>query len=189
MNKTILIVTGGLGSGGLERITTNIANIYASKGWVVIISCLLDETGTSFYHLDESIQLSFYYQSKYYVKKNRHFSKIVKWIKYLKSLKKQFNPDVVLAMTLRICSLCILSLKTNNNRIVLREISDPKSKARSKVSNFINFIICSRVSSVIFQTNWEKECYPKYLQKKGYVIPNPISVSCVVRFCSLRTHL
>ena len=178
-NKTIFIVTGGMGSGGLEKITSTLANIYSKKGWNVVVVCLLEDSKTSFYPLNKNVILTCFKWSGFYKKKKRHFFNVFNWIKFLKSLRKKYNPSIVLAMTLRICSLCMFAFRLKNTRVVLREISDPKSVARSKISNFISFLVCHKVSSIIFQTEWEKQCYPKKLRNKGTVIPNPINVDII----------
>lgn len=58
----------------------------------------------------------------------------------------------------------------------MREISDPKSKVRSPFVDFFLFRICKSIDSIIFQTEWEKRCYPSFLQEKGVVVFNPIKV-------------
>ena len=54
-NKTLMIVTVSLTSGGLERIVANIANRYVSKGWSVHILTLLDPNESVFVQLDQRV--------------------------------------------------------------------------------------------------------------------------------------
>ena len=83
-------------------------------------------------------------------------------------------------MTLKIASLCILSRRKENIRICLRETSDPKSKVRNRITDNFLFFICRKIDAIIFQTQWEKLCYPKFLQKRGLVIPNPVDVKQIL---------
>ena len=55
--KTLMIVTGGLGTGGLERISSFVANKFCEKGWkVVVLTLLQKETSKkSFQILNENV--------------------------------------------------------------------------------------------------------------------------------------
>ena len=174
-NKKIVIVTGSLGSGGLERVTALIANWYASKNWNVYIVLLLNVGDNCFVDLDPNVNI-ISYPNKAEPNSIKKLFLSIKWISFLKKVFKQIKPSVVLAMTLKICALCCLSCN-KTTRIVMREISDPKSKVRNRIVDRILFLITQkRVNSIIFQTNWERSCYPLIMQKKGSVIPNPVLV-------------
>lgn len=181
-NKKLIIITGNLGSGGLERITSNIARRYSKKGWRVRILTLLDMADEPFVDIDESIEIVKF--NKFSSRKLDKLSKILlinKWIKFIEDQFNDFVPSNVLCMTLKIASLALKAKKRTklNFRIVLREISDPKSPSRSQLENHICFKIAKDIDGIIFQTEWEKKCYPKIMQDKGSVIPNPVSVNIV----------
>ena len=170
-NNKLLIVTASLGLGGIERMSARISQKYVEKGWSVGIVCLMPKQDKEFYEIDQRIKI---YNFENYSKKK--VLNIFKWINFLKKIDKEFKPTNILAMTIKICSLCILSFKRKSVRIVLRETCDPCSIARSKIMNKITFFLCRNVNGIIFQTNWEKKCYPRRMQKKGVVIPNPIKI-------------
>lgn len=179
-NNTIVFVTGSLSSGGLEKIVANLANFYASKKTKVVIVCLLSDGSDTFQKIDPSIEVNYFYSNK--KKKRIKMFNTISWVKYLKSIFEYYSPSIVVAMSLKIASLCSMAKRDKKIRLVMREMSDPKSKARSSLSNHICFIICKhKVNGVIFQTEWEQSCYPRYLRNKGIVIPNPVSVSGVTR--------
>jgi glycosyltransferase involved in cell wall biosynthesis len=182
MGNNLLIITGNMGSGGLERVTANVANEYAKMGWNVKILSLLDPKQKVFVSLHNNVELSFFdgfYKKRFPTKLGKIFL-TKKWISFIKKEIGLFKPDNVLCMTLKICALtCIACKRKKDVRIVMREISDPKSKDRSQFENMLCFRICKRVDHIIFQTNWEKSCYPKYLRDKGSVVPNPAEVKTV----------
>ena len=173
--KRIIIVTGSLGSGGLERVTALIANHYSNKGWSVFVLCLLSKDNNVFVKLNDDVNVIFY-PIKKDISSLGKFIIFRKWISFLKQVFKDIKPDNVLAMTLKIGALCSLSIP-KKVRLTLREINDPKSKVRSRFIDSILFFICKRVDSIIFQTEWEAKCYPKKLKIKGRVVPNPIDVN------------
>lgn len=178
-NKRIVIVTTTLEAGGLEKMVSCIGNYYSDKRWDVTIVCLMNETKEVFYELNNIDVLFFNYNSKF---SNIRYTP--KWIKYLRSVFVDKKPDIVLAMTLKIAALCSVAKKREPFRLVMREISDPKSKSRSRLFDLLLFRLCKKIDGIIFQTKWEKKCYPKYLQKKGEVIPNPCEVQELERTIS-----
>lgn len=161
--------------GGLEKITTNLANYLSKQGHFVAIVCLFDINGKHF-ELDKKIKIISFKSKNNKIAK---FLNIGRWIVFLKRVIQQEKPTNVLAMTLKIASLCSLAKnKKHNFRLTMREISDPKSKVRSRLFDRFCFSICkNKVDNLIFQTNWEKSCYPNFLQKKGFVIPNPVEIT------------
>lgn len=167
-----MIVTASLGCGGLEKITTEIANYYVRRGWGVRILCLMSYDKSIFYKLSTNVEVVFFN-----IKRNRkNIFNVPGWISFIKHNMLEFNPSHILAMTLKIGALCSLSKKNRLIRLSMREISDPKSSSRSRFVDRILFLLCGRIDSIIFQTNWEKQCYPMKMQKKGHVIPNPCNV-------------
>lgn len=174
-NKTLAIVTGSLGSGGLEKVTSLIANWYVQNGWKVYIILLLDVGKKVFVQLDERIDVIFY-ENKKEPGKIKKLLIARKWISFLKEKFNTIQPTIVLAMTLKIAALCSRSIP-NDVRLVMREISDPKAKVRNVAFDKMLFnIVSKKVDSIIFQTSWEQKCYPKSLREKGFVVPNPIMV-------------
>lgn len=172
--KNIFIVTGSLGAGGIEKVTSRIANYYVDKGYEVTICCLFKGEDKIFVPLNEKINVMFFQGIKETAK-----HKILmtgEWIKFLNKAFREKKPDYVLAMTLKIGALCLLARRKMDIRVSFRETCDPRSKVRSVFFDRVLCLICKNTNGIIFQTEWEKSCYPKYMQSKGRVIPNPVSV-------------
>lgn len=172
--KKLTIITVSLESGGLERIVSNIANIYVSKGWKVDVLTLLNPEGKVFVKLDNRVNHIFFKDIKTHPSSFQKLISVPKWIKFIRQHLQETNPDCILAMTIKIGSMTILANKNKSTRIVVREISDPKSKARNQFMNLICFKICKKADGFIFQTEWEKSCFPKKIQQIGQVIANPV---------------
>lgn len=175
--KCLMILTGGLGTGGLERISCFVANKFSEKGWKVVILTLLQgkEEKSSFQSLNQNVQV-FHYPGKNDPIRHKYTSVLV-WNKMIKDATRLYKPDSILAMTFKIASLVCIAAPKYASKITIREISDPKSKVRNPIINWLTEILCRNVKNVIFQTNWEKKCYRGRMQRKGVVIPNPISIS------------
>lgn len=174
--KTLMIVTGGLGTGGLERISCFIANSFIEKGWKVVILTLLQRTSDScsFQSLNKNIIVKNYDGRQNPLK--HKFLAIGTWRKMIKNYTNEFNPDCILAMTFKIASMVCLFAPKMSNRVTVREISDPKSKVRNRIVNLLTEFFCRKVKNIIFQTHWEKDCYHNTIKNKGVVIPNPLTI-------------
>ena len=176
--KTLMIITGGLGTGGLERISCFVANKFCEKGWRVVILTLLQkgEDTKSFQYLNQNVDVVFF-TGPFEPLSNK--TKAIKyWKQMIKSTTKQYNPDSILAMTFKVASMVCLFAPKYARRTTIREISDPKSKVRNQFVNKLTEFLCRNVKNIIFQTKWEKSCYGRRIQEKGIVIPNPLSISC-----------
>lgn len=175
--KTLMIVTGGLGTGGLERISCFVANTFSNKGWKVVILTLLQTQNEkkSFQLLNSNVDVvPFCGNFNPLLRKKKA---IKYWRKMIKENTKKYTPDSILAMTFKIASLVCLFAPKFAKKVTIREISDPKSKVRNQFVNKLTEILCWRVKNIIFQTRWEKSCYSKKIQRKGEVIPNPLSIA------------
>ena len=174
-SKKLMIVTVSLGSGGLERMVANIANKYIEKGWKVCVLTLLNPEGNVFVKLDkEVVHYDFKDISSAFASSFEKARKTKKWIRFIRQHICDFRPDCILAMTIKIGSMVVIANKKHKSRVVVREISDPKSKARNQLVNKICFHFCKKADGFIFQTEWEKSCFPKKIQNIGMVIPNPV---------------
>lgn len=179
--KTLMIVTGGLGTGGLERISCFVANTFSNKGWKVVVLTLLQtkKDEKSFQNLNDNVDvIPFYGDFDPLLKKHRA---IKHWKKMIQENTRKYKPDSILAMTFKIASLVCVFAPKFARRVTIREISDPKSKVRNPLTNKLTEILCRNVKNIIFQTRWEKSCYSKKIQNKGEVIPNPLSIDLKLR--------
>lgn len=174
--KTLMIVTGGLGTGGLERISCFVANKFCEKGWNVVILTLLQKESEerSFQILNKSVKV-IHYQGK----KDPLYHKIsslFEWRRMIRRSVKEYKPDSILAMTFKVGSMMCLFAPKYAKKVTIREISDPKSKVRNQFVNWLTEVFCRKAKNIIFQTNWEKSCFHKRIRNKGVVIPNPLSI-------------
>ena len=173
--KTLLLITGSWGAGGLEKISSNIANRYSDKGWKVIYLALFEEEANPFFAMRDGIVLV---HGKYKRNPVAHkYSSLRKWIKLIRGTCKKYDPDCIICMTFKIGSLLRLASKKYLKRTTIREIADPASN-KNKLVILTNQLLCQSAKNFIFQTNWEKQCYNKKISRKGIVVYNPCVLTC-----------
>lgn len=159
------IIIGHLGLGGAERVAANLANWFTNKGDSVVFFTT-KKPAEKEYHIETSI-------ARHCCFAESHF-KIISNLR--KALKKE-NPDVVLIMSTPMCVYAIPALSGLRIPKVVSERSAPGNakikKSTRKISNFLMRF----ADAYVFQTNGAKSYFDEDIQRKGYVIPNPLVVS------------
>lgn len=167
--KRITFFIGSLGRGGAERVISILANHYCNKGWNVDIALLLDtKVG---YELDERIRIIDLTECGNYVKA------MPKWLIKIRKYIKTEHPDRIISFVGRINILVLTAKLGLKVKTIVSERNDPKHDGRGKAITFYTNLIYKNADAIIYQTQYEKSCFSKNLNNKGYIIPNPVSVN------------
>lgn len=171
-----MIVTGALGTGGLERITAFVGNFFVQQSWKVVIVTLLQRPSPDahFQQLSDEITI-LPFQGKN-DPTDRKYRSILEWRRMIKKATRTYRPDSILAMTFKIASMVCLFAPKYANRVTVREINDPKAKGRNPMIRLLTELLCRKVKNIIFQTEYERSCYHRNIRAKGVVISNPLSI-------------
>ena len=160
----ISFVTNGLTSGGSERVLSLVANEFAKRGYDVEILSYMDTV--VFYELEPNIRVLFMDREA----KSHSMLKKILWLrKYVKSNK----PDVVIAFLQRVYCLTIMSLLGTGIPVISSERNDPRYY--NKLYKLLMRIFLPFTSRHIVQTQSIKEYFPKAIQRKTTIIPNPVN--------------
>lgn len=167
--KKITFFIGSLGRGGAERVISILANHYCKKGWNVDIALLLNtKVG---YELEDKIRIVDLTECGSYVKA------MPKWLIKIRRYIKSEHPDRIVSFVGRI-NLLVLTAKIGLNvKTIVSERNDPKHDGRGKAISFYTNLIYKKADAIVYQTEYEKSCFSKSLDEKGYIIPNPVSVN------------
>jgi len=169
--KNILFIVGSMGAGGLEKVTSIVANHYAKKGNNVFILQLLSPE--VFQILDSNIKIIKFTDTKIKSSQVRYF---FRWIKCIKKCIEELSIDTIIAMTFKIGALTVLANKKRKAKLIVREVNDPIYTGGNKILFKIIDKIVSKADAIIFQTEWEKKCHSKKCAQIGHIIYNPIIV-------------
>jgi len=167
--QKIAFVIGGMGKGGAERVVSNLVGYYHHAGFEIEIVMLLHNKVE--YDLPRDVKLTYIDSRKY--------SPVLKplvWLKKLRDIIKEDKPDVIVSFFARINLLVLLAAIGIDIPVYISERNDPKDDGRSIVIRFLTSILYPLSKGIVFQTDHAYRCFPKAIQKKGVIIPNPINI-------------
>ena len=160
MNK-IVFITNRLIGGGSERVLVTLANSFYKKGYQVsIISFQKGET----YQIEKGIKV---YAIGGKNSKINHIKKIRKYVHMIK-------PDTVISfeyfVNMQVAVSC-MGMKTN---LIASERNDPSQRGGGFPTRIIRNMLYGLVDCLVCQTPDAKRYFPRRIQKKTLIIPNPI---------------
>lgn len=159
----ISFVTANLGSGGAERVISLLANQFCLRGYEVEIIFFRDRL--IFYELDERVKVVISGEEC-------HFDAMWRKMLWLRKYIKTTKPDVVVPFRVSVYCTTILSLFGINTPIVASERIDPHIP--DSYWTVLRKLLLPFVKHLVVQTSYIKSYYPKFIQKKTSVIPNPV---------------
>lgn len=170
MAKEIIILTISMGNDGAERILSELSREWIKQGHkVTIIQTGADNYGVS-YKLSKDIEVL-----------NIHATSNIKVIRYLQEIKNTIGilkqrPDATvvsfIVASIFICGVASFFVK---NRIVVSERNNPKECPAGKLQQKLRDWAFYHADVCVFQTEDAMRMFPKRVQNKGIIIPNPIN--------------
>lgn len=164
------IIIGSLGYGGAEKVTLRLAEWFIKKGNLVSIYTTMNPPERE-YKLLEDI-------NRYMCHTERRGLNL---IKKLRNTIRNDRPDIIIVMDTPMCVYAVPALIGLRIPFIVSERSNPKTESIKKITKILSHILMKIANGFIFQTNNAKKCYSKYIQKKSYVIPNPLKIEDLPR--------
>ena len=163
--KKILFIIGSLSNGGAERVVATLSAGLSEIGYKITIVTIFDDK--NIYVTDNQIKIvSIKSDSK---------NKVLKSYKIVKNLRKHLhNADVVISFTAKINMYVILANSFLKKRIIVSERSDPSKNPANKITQQTRNFLYNYVDALVCQTPDALEYFPKGVQKKSVIIPNPL---------------
>lgn len=166
MVKKVLFINRRLSVGGSERVMALLANGMAEEGIKVDMAVIQNMERT--YEVDDRVNII---QLDY--DGCNFLTRTLKRIKMLRKIMKEGNYDGVISFLHIINFLTIIAGRGIKN-IVVSERADPRMAATMLI-RFGRKYLYPKAAKLVFQTEDAKSCFPNKIQKKGYIIPNPIN--------------
>lgn len=172
----ITIVTHTLAGGGCARVISELANWFVKNG--IRCNIITETVSTVFYKTNKSVTIS------YLCPKSKITNgDIFKSYKKLRWLVRKSRPNVVLAMPEKVNVWVTIALIGTGVPLVVSERNSPNLYPYSKVKRALRKMLypfC--VDGFIFQTGDASRYFPKSIQKKGIILPNPLDLKRIPIF-------
>lgn len=170
MKKEIIIVTISLGNDGAERILTELSRQWVQEGHhITVIQTSPNRYGNE-YALAEDIELIQIHTTS--------SNKVIRFIQEIKELIKilKTRPDATCLSFLSASSFILaISSWFVKNRIVFSERNNPRKVPVGWHQQALRNFAFLFADAVVFQTEDAKSYFPRSVQKRGVIIPNPIN--------------
>ena len=170
-NKKIAFYIGSLTKGGAERVITNLAEYFYSKGYQVwMITKFRAETE---YSLSEGIVRIIADLTKEEEKGRirNFFNRTLK----LRKIIKEIHPDVVVSFIGKSNLRTIAATRGTGIPAVVSVRSNPTREIGSGWKRLFTFLLFGMAEGVVLQTTEAKEFFPKWIQKKAIVLQNSLN--------------
>jgi glycosyltransferase involved in cell wall biosynthesis len=158
--------------GGAERVVTNLAGQFADHGYEVYIAT--ETQGDDEYELDSRVKRMHIGLDEKQEKKGRVL-KFLYRITNLRRFLKKCNPDIVVAFA-RKANYRALTATIGTKIPVIISIRIAPVGSYDYLSDKLQIpILFRRAAGCVFQTQEQKEFFPKYVQNKSRIILNAIN--------------
>lgn len=161
-----------LEQGGAERVVSTLANYLCQEDYEIIVATQWQ--GKVEFTLDERVKRIHVGLREADEGKNR-FLKIGLRFKYLRDVIREEKPDIILSFTRRPNYRALVSACGTGVPVVPAVRQDPKSYYNSIVDKLLIPLLYPRAAGCVFQTEEQKEYFPKRLQRRSVVIMNPVN--------------
>lgn len=165
--ERIVFVCLRLSEGGAERVISILANHFAEIGHPVETVLLLDEPIV--YQLDDRIVVH-----RLQWNSTKSIREYARRVMQMRSFFRGGGCIVISFLFRAIFWATIGSVFTKTKRIV-SERNDPRRDPNKWFKRILRDVCYAIADTVVFQTVEQKKHFPSAIQKKGRVIPNPVS--------------
>lgn len=175
MNKSITFIIGSMINGGAERVISVISDKYAENNYDVHLIIFRKNSIKTNYNINSKIKCHYLTNSN-----NRFIRNIIIPFKLLKTMK-EIDSDIYISFCILENSISALVNIFASKILIISERNAPKDEklsAHLKLLRKVSYRFCN---GIIFQTIDAMKCYPKRLQAKGVVIPNPIKENLPIK--------
>ena len=177
--KKVLFVANKLYGGGAEKVLTLLANEMNKNNFNVEIVTYKKVNQT--YNLNKDVKYTCI-ESK---TKNRFIQKLLRIIKIRRKIK-EYNPDLIIAFEYFVNMQTIIANMFLKNKLIISERADPNFTGNKVGIKQLRNILYRYANALVCQTPDAKAYFPKKVQDKAVIIPNPITPNLPERYTGER---
>lgn len=167
----ILFHLNCLEHGGAERVVSNLANQFAKEGYEVIVAT--EWEGKEEYALDERVK-RVHVGLKESDENRSRISKAWRRFFYLRKYILQEKPDVTVAFAKKAIYRALGATLFTKEKVIIAVRTNPAGSYEHKMDKIMIPLLFRHAAGAVFQTQWQRDFFPKYIQEKATIILNPI---------------
>lgn len=167
--KSILFIISSLGTGGAERVVSELSNYFCQNSIKVYI--LLLSNNNVNYDLNENIKIIYGSEQ---INSNNKLSNFLLRINIIRDTVKSIKPSITISFLSTINIYSCLALGFSKNKLIVCERNDPKKSPQERIKRIVRNIVYFLSDGYIFQTHEARNYFCCKIKKKGIIIPNPI---------------
>lgn len=168
--KNVVIITRKMLGGGAERVIAQLSNYFVDNGKTCTIITLDKEE--LFYDLDSRIAVIAIGAQRH----SKLFDKIKRY-QIVRKTVQQKQPDLVLTLPEEIGIYVLVAMLGTGIPVYVSERNNPWNMPDIKITRILRTLMYPFAKGIIFQTEMAKSFFPKRIQNKGIVLPNPVDSS------------
>lgn len=165
-DMNICFVITQLGGGGAERVVSLLATRFSELENHVSIVCT-SFNGSKAYQVDERVKVII-------LSENKRCS-VYKKIQLLREQFENIKPDIVVSFFPNSDFLIQMAKGRLKFKVISSERNSPLDSPDSKTMRFLRWFGFHKADAVVFQTEEAKDYFSNKVQKKSFVIPNPLA--------------
>lgn len=172
MKKIVFFIDSLSNSGGTERVTTVLANYLCNNNYDISI-LTLNNTGKSFFTLDNKIKVEHLHE-----KKSNKYTRYLQNILLIKKFYKVYQPDYWIDVCSALSLMSIPALSRTKVKIITWEHFNANVEW-NKITSPLARILASKISyKIVTLTETDKEIFEQRFKAKNVLcIPNPITIN------------
>ncbi|GGA65140.1 glycosyltransferase family 4 protein [Ornithinibacillus halotolerans] len=168
MREKIVIVTNSLSLGGAERISLMLAEWMKVKNIDITLVTLKKDREKGY---DANIDIK-----RVAINKETESISLIGTIRKLREFLKSYKPSHILVMGVPLGIYVVPAALGLRVSVIISERNDPLNFAGKRLTKFISRKLMYLADGFVFQTKEALSFYPKVIQNKAKVIPNPLNL-------------
>lgn len=170
----LALIISSLNSGGAERVLTDLANYWVSKGHQVTLVTLASPDAKPFYPLDSKVRLIQLNQTQNESSFLTRLGNILRRVFCLRMTLKTLKPDVVLSFVDVMNLTTLLASVGLKTPVIVSERIDPHFHHIPSLYKKIRPFLYRVAKKIVVQTNSAASYFGENLQGTIQIIPNPV---------------
>ena len=166
----------GLRAAGAERVLTLLANVWAAKGWEIVVLTMEPPGQKPFYPLAPSVVVRPLDLMRDSAGPVSGLLNNVRRVRAIRRAMVEAAPDVVISFIDGGNILSILATRGLGIPVVISERTDPSRRSLGRVWGLLRDLTYPLASVAVFQSQAVLAWFPPRVGSRGRVIPNPVAL-------------